>query len=159
MAVKSSYWTLSSLFLAGSGILLIGIGFYFLFLRPSLLPEDVRYMGLTPAELQSIEPRIGSWLAHVFRVMGGYITATGVLAVALATTSFRQHHAVAASGAMFGGVASIGWMAIVNFVIDSDFRWFLLAVALVWACSLALFGWELRQGGRAHGDPLGGQNP
>ena len=151
MAGKSSFWTLSSLFLAGSGVLLIGIGFYFLFLRPSLLPEDVRYMGLTPPELQSIGPRLGSWLAHVFQVMGGYITATGVLAIALATTSFRQHHAVAAIGAMFGGAASIGWMAIVNFVIDSDFKWHLLAVALVWACSLALFGWELQH----RGHPLG----
>ena len=155
--IKRSTWTLSSLFLAGSGVLLIGIGFYFLFLRPSLLPEDVRYMGLTSAELQSVGPRLGGWLAHVFRVMGGYITATGVLAIALATTSFRQHHPLAAIGAMLGGAASIGWMAIVNFMINSDFKWQLLAVAVVWACSLALFGWELRQGRWAHGDPLVGQ--
>ena len=155
--IKRSTWTLSSLFLTGSGVLLIGIGFYFLFLRPSLLPEDVRYMSLTSVELQSIGPRLGGWLGHVFRVMGGYITATGVLAIALATTSFRQHHPVAAIGAMLGGAASIGWMAIVNFMINSDFKWQLLAVAVVWACSLALFGWELRQGRWAHGDPLVGQ--
>src|SRR6516165_2392960 len=61
MAAKEAPWTVSSLFLVGSGVLLIGVGFYFLFLRPSLLPEDIRYMNLTPAELQSIGSRLGAW--------------------------------------------------------------------------------------------------
>src|SRR5262249_16472441 len=125
--------------LVGSGVLLIGVGFYFLFLRPTLLPEDIRYMNLTPAELQSIGPRLGTWLTHVFRVMGGYITATGVLAITLAITSFPQHHPIAAFGAMLGGASSIGWMVTVNFMINSDFKWALLGMALVWACSLLLF--------------------
>lgn len=157
MAVNKSLWTLSSLFLAASGVLLIGIGIYFLFLRPALLPEDVRYMNLTVAELQSIGPKLGSWLTLVFHVMGGYIAATGVLAIALATTSFREHRPIAAIGALLGGASSIGWMAVVNFMIRSDFRWQLLAVALVWACSLGLFGWEWRQGLRAHSHPLPGR--
>src|SRR5262249_4270798 len=139
MAGKESPWTLSSRVLAGSGVLLIGLGLYFLFLRSTLLPEDIRYMNLTPAELQSIGPRLGPWLTHVFRVMGGYIAATGMLAVTLATTSFREHHPVAAFGAMLGGAASIGWMAAVNFMINSDYKWVLLGMALVWACSLLLF--------------------
>src|SRR5262245_45398196 len=144
MGGKKSPWTLSSLVLAGSGVLLIGVGFYFLFLRPMLLPEDIRYLNLTPAELQSIGPRLGAWLTHVFRVMGGYIVATGVLAITLAVTSFREHHPVAAFGAMLGGAASIGWMAAVNFMISSDFKWVLLGMALVWACSLLLFIRERR---------------
>jgi hypothetical protein len=135
-------WTLSSILLAGSGFLLIGVGIYFVFLRPSLLPEDIRFMNLTPAELQSVGGRLGSWLVHVFRVMGGYIAATGVLAIALAATSFREHHPFAAAGAMIGGAASIGWMATVNFMIDSDFKWVLLGIALAWAFSLVVFAWE-----------------
>jgi hypothetical protein len=135
-------WTLSSILLAGSGFLLIGVGIYFVFLRPSLLPEDIRFMNLTPAELQSVGGRLGSWLVHVFRVMGGYIAATGVLAIALAATSFREHHPFAAAGAMIGGAASIGWMATVNFMIDSDFKWVLLGMALAWAFSLVVFAWE-----------------
>jgi hypothetical protein len=83
--------------------------------------------------------------------MGGYITATGVLAIALAATSFRQHHPIAAVGAMLGGAASIGWMAAVNFMINSDFRWVLLGMALLWACSLLLFVWEVaRSSGADH---------
>jgi hypothetical protein len=94
-----------------------------------------------------------------FLVMGGYITATGVLAIALAATSFRERHPVAAIGAALGGALSIGWMAAVNFMIGSDFKWYLLAMALVWACSLALFGWELRQRHWAHTEPLVRQKP
>ena len=38
-------------------------------------------------------------------------------------------------------------MAVVNFMIGSDFKWVLLAMALVWAFGLAPFAWELRQKG------------
>ncbi len=142
MSKAGTAWTLSSILLTGSGILLIGIGIYFVLLRPSLLPEDIRFMNLTPAEVQSVGGKLGSWLVHVFRVMGGYIAATGVLAITLAATSFRDHHPAAAAGAMIGGAASIGWMAAVNFMIDSDFKWVLLGFAMVWAASLVTFVWE-----------------
>ncbi|MGY8710519.1 hypothetical protein RAD16_32690 [Bradyrhizobium sp. 18BD] len=130
---------LSSMLLAASGVLLIGVGIYFLLLRPPLLPEDVRYMSLTPAELQSIGPRLTSWLTHVFRVMGGYIAATGVLALTLAWTSFRDRRSAAAAGAAIAGGLSIGLMAAVNFMIHSDFKWVLLGMALVWTASIATF--------------------
>jgi uncharacterized membrane protein HdeD (DUF308 family) len=135
-------WPLSSVLLALAGIALMGAGLYFLFLRPPLLPEDVRYMELSAAELGPIRPRLEAWLTQVFRVMGGYVLAAGVLTVTLATTSFRTHHWSAGIGALIAGAASIGWMAVVNFIIDSDFKWSLLAMALLWAASLALFWFE-----------------
>src|SRR3954462_10244002 len=92
MQSKQTRWPASAILLALSGILLTGVGCYFLFLRPALLPEDVRYMQLTPTELQSVGPRLASWLTHVFRVMGGYVAATGMLALTLAVTSFRERH-------------------------------------------------------------------
>ena len=122
-----------------AGVILIGTGFYFLLLRPPLLPEDIRYIALPPAQFDILRPRLELWLTHVFRVMGGYVLATGVLMVTLAVTSFRQHSTPAAIGALIGGVASIGWMAVVNFLINSDFKWVLLAMALLWAVSLVLF--------------------
>ena len=128
--------------LALASITLIGAGLYFLFLRPPLLPEDVCYIGLSPAELGPIRPRLEAWLTQVFRVMGGYVLATGVLTVTLAATAFRTHHWSAGIGALIAGAASIGWMAVVNFIIDSDFKWSLLAMALLWAASLALFWFE-----------------
>ena len=101
-------------------------------------------MNLSPAELADVRPRLEAWLTHVFQVMGGYVFATGVLTITLAATSFRAHHWGAALGALIGGAASIGWMAVVNFVINSDFKWILLCMALLWACSLALFWFEKR---------------
>jgi hypothetical protein len=51
-------------------------GLYFILLRPSLLPEDVRYMGLSAAQLDAVRPQLEVWLTQVFRVMGGYVLAT-----------------------------------------------------------------------------------
>lgn len=132
-------WTPSSIVLVMAGVTLIGARLYFLFLRPRLLPEDIRYMALPPAQFDVLRPRLELWLTHVFRVMGGYVLATGMLMVTLAVTSFRRHSTPAAIGALIGGAASIGWMTAVNFLIDSDFKWALLAMALLWAVSLVLF--------------------
>ena len=142
MKPESKPWTPSSIALIMAGVALIVTGLYFIFLRPPLLPEDVRYMALPPAELDIFRPRLELWLTHVFRVMGGYVLATGVLTVTLAATAFRAHQKGVAMGALIGGSASIGWMAAVNFMIDSDFKWVLLGMALLWACSLVLFWFE-----------------
>jgi hypothetical protein len=138
-------WSASALLLAFSGILLIGMGCYFLFIRPALLPEDIRYMRLTPAELESIGPRLAAWLNHVFEVMGGYVTATGVLALTLAVTAFRQRCPWALAGSIVAGLVSIGWMAAINFLINSDFKWVLLVFAFTWAASIAAFVMEARR--------------
>ena len=142
MPIATRSWPLSSVLLALAGLTLVGAGLYFLFLRPPLLPEDIRYMGLSAAQLGAVRPRLEAWLTHVFLVMGGYVLATGVLIVTLAATSFRSHHWAAGIGALIGGAASIGWMAVVNFIINSDFKWSLLAMALLWAASLGVFWFE-----------------
>ena len=137
-------WTISSAILALAGMIVAGVGLYFIVLRPPLLPEDVRYMNLSAAELETIGPRLATWLTHVFTVLGGYALATGVLLIALAATAFRARHPVAVIGVLVGGASSIGLMSIVNFMIDSDFKWALLACALVWALSLVVFWFESR---------------
>ncbi len=157
MDIKSGTWRPSSIVLAVAGILLVGMGVYFIVLRPPLLPEDTRFMGVAAAQLDPIKPQLEAWLTHVFRVLGGYILATGVLTITLAATSFRQHSLTAGLRALIGGAASIGLMAVVNFMIGSDFKWVLLAMALVWACSLGLFGWESRQNWAARRTTRDGQ--
>ena len=151
-------WPLSSIVLVIAGLALVGTGLYFIIIRPPLLPEDYRYMALNAAQLDPVRPRLEPWLAQVFEVMGGYILATGVLTITIAATSFRQHDRVAALGVLIGGAASIGLVAAVNFAIDSNFKWALLVIALVWTCSLVLFWSEARsQRSRAkdmHGETL-----
>ena len=147
MNQERKFWPASSIVLAVAGVALASMGLYFMLLRPPLLPEDVRYMGVPAAQFDVIRPRLEAWLTHVFRVMGGYVLATGVLTITLAATSFRAHHWGAALGVLIGGAASIGLMAAVNFMIDSDFKWVLFSMALVWALSLALFWFEKRVSG------------
>ena len=141
------FWPPSSLVLAVAGVALVGTGLYFILIRTPLLPEDVRYMGVPAAQFDVFRPRLEAWLTHVFRVMGGYVLATGVLTITLAATSFRAHHWGAALGVLIGGAASIGLMAAVNFMIGSDFKWVLFSMALVWALSLGLFWFEKRVSG------------
>ena len=153
MGTEGKPRTRSSIVLVMSGMTLIGTGLYFLVLRPPLLPEDIRYMAVPAAQFDALlRPQLELWLGHVFRVMGGYVLATGVLMVTLAVTAFRDHRRAAAIGCLIGGAASIGWMAVVNFMIDSDFKWVLLAMALLWAASLVLF-WIERSRFVARGSP------
>ena len=51
MKQENRSWTPSSIVLAAAGLAVMGIGFYFIFLRPPLLPEDLRYMALSAAQL------------------------------------------------------------------------------------------------------------
>lgn len=137
-------WTTSAILLALSGAGLALVGAYFLLLRPPLLPEDIRYMGLSDTQLGMLRPALEPWLSQVFRVMGGYILATGVLTVALAATAYCGHSRIAFVGAVGGGATSIGLMAFVNFAIASDFRWFLFGMALLWTSSLSVYWIEER---------------
>ena len=114
------------------GIWLVGLGLYFIFLRPPLLPEDPRYMGATLEQIQQALPGLAAWLDKVFTVMGGFMASAGILTLlaavrlpAAAGRGFTWSAAVA-------GVAGVGLMSAVNFALGSDFRWLLLVPALAW---------------------------
>ena len=125
--------------LALGGVILMGMGFYFAILRPPLLPEDLRYMDATIGQIRTTLPGLEPWLARVFGVLGGFMFATGLLTVYLAATASKTKRSGELAVIATSGFASIGWMAITNFVIDSDFKWMLLAVALPWVMALVLF--------------------
>ena len=131
------------------GVALIGVGSYFIFLRPVLLPEDARYIGASLQQLQATAPNLLQWLSRVFWVMGGYVLTTGLLTLYVARTSFRKRaHGVSVLVAL-AGLTSVGWMTIVNFVIQSDFKWFLLGLTGLWGISLLLFWIEGKISNRA----------
>lgn len=133
------------------GLILMGMGAYFVFLRPPILPEDSRYIGVSLMQIQDSVPGILPWLTRVFAVLGGYIFATGVLTVYVAATSFRTAKPVTTAVVAIAGLASIGWMAISNFQIDSDFKWMLLAFTLPWL--IALLSFWLSRDVPQHGAP------
>jgi len=130
--------------LALCGLIVIGMGLYFALLRPAVLPEDARYMGTEISELRTAIPGLLDWLKKVFWVMGGYILTVGLLTFYVALTSFQSRTKGVFSIVTLAGLTSIGWMAAVNFIIDSDYKWLLLAFAAVWGAALALFWLEGR---------------
>lgn len=121
------------------GLSLMAIGFYFPFLRPSILPEDTRYVGASLEQIQRAAPGLLPWLARVFGVLGGFMLGLSLLTVYVAATEFRISSRRTAEIVAFSGLASTGWMAITNFVINSDFKWLLVALTLPWLIALALF--------------------
>lgn len=130
---------LSAILLGICGVILVCIGLYFIFVRPAFLPEDTRYTGASLVEIQAVAPDMAQWLDRVFLVLGGYIAATGTLTMYLAASPFRNRTRGAGNAAALAGGASIGLMAVVNVIIDSDFKWPLIGVAALWAVALTLF--------------------
>ena len=129
----------SALVLAFAGLLLIAMGIYFILLRPALLPEDLRYMKTTLSVMHDSAPGLSAWLQKVFWVMGGYIFTTGLLTVFISLTSFRKRLPGAFNIIALAGISSIGSMVVVNFMIDSAFKWVLLTFTLPWIVALILY--------------------
>ena len=125
--------------LAFAGLLLVVMGIYFIFLRPALLPEDLRYMKTTLPVMHDSPPGLSAWLKKVFWVMGSYIFTTGLLTVFISFTSFRKRLPGAFSVVVLAGIGSIGLMVVVNFMIGSDFKWVLLTFTLPWVFALILY--------------------
>ncbi len=121
------------------GLLLAAMGIYFIFLRPSLLPEDLRYMNISLSAAQNNISNLTGWLQNVFWVMGSYIFTTGLLTMYVAQTSFRTRTHGAFVVILIAGITSIGSMTIVNFILQSDFKWVLLTFTLPWIMSLILY--------------------
>ena len=128
----------ASTLLTVCGIILMGMGLYFALIRPALLPEDIRYTGLSSEQLQAV-PSLSNWLDKVFWVMGGYVFTSGLFTGYIAQTAFRERRKGVLSVVSLAGLSSIGLMVMINFLIDSDFKWLLLIFAVLWLSALGLF--------------------
>ncbi len=65
------------------------------------------------------------------------MASTGLLTVYIAARSLGTGR-VAVTILALAGLTSVGWMAVVNFVLDSDFKFPLLGLAVLWGGALAL---------------------
>lgn len=72
MKTTTSRLQLSGKLFVVCGLWLVALGTYFLFLRPALLPEDPRYIGVSLEAIRSAAPGLERWLGHVFNVLGGF---------------------------------------------------------------------------------------
>jgi hypothetical protein len=122
--------------ISACGVWLIGLGFYFMLLRPSLLAEDTRFIGGSLVQLRAALPGLEGWLHRVFAVMGGFIAGTGVLTVFMARVVMPAGLKGTSWVIALTGALTVTLMSVTNFELNSDFRWLLLAPALVWLAGL-----------------------
>ncbi|MGQ3052956.1 MAG: hypothetical protein ACT6S0_14335 [Roseateles sp.] len=130
---------MSSWLLLVCGVWLVGLGAYFIFLRPALLPEDQRFMGTSIDALRSAAPELERWLGKVFTVMGGFMAGAGVLVVFIARTLLPVRARGTATTLAVAGFFTVALMSASNFVLHSDFRWLLPIPALVWLASVVSY--------------------
>lgn len=123
---------ISSWLLIACGVWLLGLGFYFIAMRPPLLPEDLRFMGTTLAQIRSSVPGLEPWLERVFMVLGGFMAGAGVLTVFVAVVAMPLQLKGTAWAIALSGVFTVGLMSVTNFALHSDFRWLLLVPVLLW---------------------------
>lgn len=138
--------------LSGCAAFQVGMGIYFIALRPPLLPEDERFIGGSLVETSRTAPELATWLDRVFVVLGGHAVATGLLAfLAVYLVSRGGRPSTAALLLLAGaGLFSVVLMSGINFAIASDFRWVLLVPALAWTAgviTLGLQAFSLQRGG------------
>lgn len=120
------------------GVLTLGTGAYFLFLRPAMLPEDVRLTGIDP---QLLPPAMLDWLRIVFRSWGGFMVAFGILMVSVASYMITSRPGLLSWGVVFALLVAFGRFLASNILIHPDFLWFigaLFAIAIVTALRFAL---------------------
>ena len=121
------------------GLWMIALGTYFVFLRPALLPEDPRYIGVPLESLRVAAPGLERWLGHVFDVAGGFMVAAGAMTVLVACRLRRLHGPGTFVALLVAGLAGVAMMSATNFLLHSDFRWLLLAPSVLWAVGLACY--------------------
>jgi hypothetical protein len=118
------------------GLLTLGTGIYFLFIRPVMLPEDIRLTGMDP---QLLSPGMAEWLRIVFRTWGGFIAGFGILILSVATYMLTSRRALLSWGVALALSVAFGRFLVSNVTIRSDFLWFvgaLFVLALLTALRL-----------------------
>jgi hypothetical protein len=139
---RSTNLRLASGLVATWGLYQILTGLYFIFFRPSFLPEDLRALNTTMESVSGAAPGIEAWLQLVFAVLGGQMAAGGILvmcgAVRLMQDCRWRRLEVWAYGT--AGLFSVVLMSAVNFALASDFRWLLVLPVLLWLISVIVLG-------------------
>ena len=127
---------LARVLLGACGLWLVALGLYFVFLRPALLPEDPRYIGVTLERLREAAPGLEAWLRIVFAVMGGHMVGLGIFTLLIAVVLLPYRPSGTAWALAVTGGTTVVLMSAMNFVLHSDFRWMLVLPALLWVMAL-----------------------
>jgi hypothetical protein len=129
------------LFGAG-GVVLAGIGVFFILFRPALLPEDLRFLDRSTAQIEQAIPALRVWLRRVFTVFGGHAPHRRDPDRVRGRDRRRDGRTAAVAMLAVTGATSMGLMTAVNFAIRSAFRWLLLAAFGLWVAATAAALWS-----------------
>ena len=115
-----------------------------MFIRSPLLPEDLRFLGSSAIQVDTLLPNLALWLRNVFTVMGGFIVGCGVLVSFVSVRVVPQP--VRGTGIVLGvtGLVTVATMSWINFALDSDFKWLLLMPVLAWMIGLVTYATDWR---------------
>ena len=100
------------------GVLTLGLGLHFLFVRPAMLPEDFRFTGVSPAELPA---RMSDWLRIVFRTWGGFLAGFGIALVGVSAYLVTMRRVLLCWAVAIGVVLAFGRFLLSNVAIRSDY--------------------------------------
>lgn len=137
--VRNTYPRAAMWLLTACGVWLIGLGIYFVFVPPALLPEDTRFIGTSLERLRETAPGLETWLRIVFTVMGGFMAGAGVLTLFVARMAVRAQQRGTGWATALAGLLTVVLMSAMNFTLHSDFRWVLLLPALLWAAAVIAY--------------------
>jgi len=126
----------AELLIASCGVWQIGLGLYFIFLRPTLLPEDIRYMSADLQALQAVAPLLADWLSKVYTVMGGFMAGAGVVIAYFGWKVMPLRPRGTVAVLVGTGALTLGLMSAVNFALHSDFRWLLVLPPIGWVAAV-----------------------
>ncbi|MGQ4274198.1 hypothetical protein [Terrihabitans sp. B22-R8] len=121
------------------GVLALGTGIYFLGIRPTLLPEDIRFTGIDAATLP--QPFL-DWLGIVFRTWGGFITGFGIVIIGIGFATFVGDTKWLRYGTAAGILVAFGRFAYSNVVISGDYLIFIASMFVVALIAAALLLWR-----------------
>jgi hypothetical protein len=103
-------------------------GVHFLFLRPAMLPEDLRFTGMEP---RLLPPEMVEWLQIVFRTWGGFMAGFGLLMSSVAGYLLTSRIALLKLGTSLALLVALGRFLASNVLIHSDYLWFVAALFAV----------------------------
>jgi hypothetical protein len=141
------------------GVLTLGVGAYFAFFRPPLLPEDIRLIGVDP---RLLPPTMLDWLRIVFQTWAGFVLGFGVLILANAGYMLTARTALLRWGVALALLVAFGRFLASNILVRSDYLWFigvLFAVALFASSLLVLDAWSWRSRRSESANCLKGGDP
>lgn len=124
------------------GVLTVGTGGYFHWLRPAMLPEDVRVTGMAPELLPAA---MLDWLRIVFRTFGGFVAGFGILLVSGGVYMMTGRRGVLEWGAAVALLVAFGRFLASNVVLRSDYLWFIGALFALAVIVVSCFVWCARR--------------